>query len=421
MPVERFETVVVGGGQAGLAMSHCLAKHGRPHVVLERHRIAERWRSERWDSLRFQFPNWAMRLPEFAYTGSAPNDFAHRDEVVRFIEAYASFIQAPVRTGVEVRALRHDPETSRFRLDLGMNEIEAKNVVIATGPYQRPAIPAAASELRDVVQFSASQYRNPDQLPPGGILVAGAGASGCQIAEELLRAGRSVYLSVGPHRRVPRSYRGKDIIWWIGALGLDEKIVDPDTARQPPLLLSGAYGGRSIDLRAYAADGITLLGRLLTARDGIITFAPDLSANLAAGDESYTAFTRAANAFAAQSNTPATSDNNPPPPRPEPLTAINPITTLDPRAAGITSVIWATGYRYDFDWIHLDIFDRDNVPRHHRGISPLPGAYFLGLQYLHKTKSSFLSGVGEDAAFLAEHIALKTSAAADGDEKIAIS
>ena len=434
MPVERFETVIIGGGQAGLTMSHCLAKHGRPHVVLERHRIAERWRSERWDSLRFQFPNWAMRLPEFAYTGNSPDDFAHRDEVVRFIEAYASFIQAPVRTGVKVRALRLDPETSRFRLDLGMNEIEAENVVIATGPYQRPAIPAAASDLRDVLQLSASQYRNPAQLPPGGILVAGAGASGCQIAEELLRAGRSVYLSVGPHRRVPRTYRGKDIIWWIGALGLDEKIVDPDTARQPPLLLSGAYGGRSIDLRAYAADGMTLLGRLMTARDGIITFAPALSATLAAGDESYTAFTRAADAFTAnafaphafaphafapQSNMPATSNANPPPHRPEPLTAIHPITTLDPRAAGITSVIWATGYRYDFDWIHLDIFDRDNVPRHHRGIARLPGVYFLGLQYLHKTKSSFLSGVGEDAAYLAEHIALKTSAANDGGEKVA--
>ena len=227
-----FDTVIIGAGQAGLTMSACLTRHGLPHVVLERHRIAERWRTERWDSLRFQFPNWAMALPDFAYSGSDPDAYAPRDEVVRFIEAYADFIQAPVRTGVEVRALK--PRTGGFLLETAADPIHARNVVIATGPYQQPAVPDAAARLGTVCQISASGYRNPDQLPPGGVLVVGAGASGCQIAEELVDAGRRVFLSVGPHRRVPRRYRGHDFIWWINALGLDDKIVDEASPRPAP-------------------------------------------------------------------------------------------------------------------------------------------------------------------------------------------
>jgi putative flavoprotein involved in K+ transport len=290
--IERIETAIIGGGQAGLTMSHCLTRHGRRHLVLERHRVAERWRTERWDSLRFQFPNWAMRLPDFAYAGDDPDAYAPRDEVVRFIEAYAAFIQAPVRTGVAVRALRR--ASDGFRLDTGDATIEARNVVIATGPYQQPAIPAAAVGLGSIPQLSASGYRNPDQLPPGGVLVVGAGASGCQIADELLQSGRTVYLSVGPHRRVPRRYRGRDIIWWISALGLDDAVADEHAARQAPLLISGADGGHTVDLRGFAAAGMVLVGRLQAARDGVATFASDLVGNLAAGDESYANFIRAA-------------------------------------------------------------------------------------------------------------------------------
>lgn len=396
MATERIDTVVVGGGQAGLTMSHCLTRRGRAHVVLERHRIAERWRTERWDALRFQFPNWSMRLPDFAYTGNDPDGYAPRDDVVRFIEAYADFIRAPVRTGVEVRALRPGPDG--FVLETADTTITARNVVIATGPYQQPAIPSAASGLGDVVQMPASDYRNPGQLPPGGVLVVGAGASGCQIAEELLRAGRRVYLSVGPHRRVPRRYRGRDIIWWINALGLDDKIAEANTVRQPPLLISGAYGGLTIDLRGYAADGMVLLGRLQAAQDGIASFAADLSDNLAAGDESHAAFIRAADAYGA-----ASLPDEPPQPA-RPVAEIESPPSLDLRAAGIGTVIWATGYRYDFGWVGLDIFAPDGAPVHRRGVTNVPGVYLLGLPFLHKTKSSFLSGVGEDAAYLADHI-----------------
>ena len=387
-----IDTVVIGGGQAGLTMSHALSLRGRQHIVLERARIAERWRSERWDSLRFQFPNWAMRLPSFGYTGTEPDVYAPRDDVVRFIEAYAASINAPVRTGVTVRSLRPG-----FVLDTSDGPIAARNVVIATGPYQQPAIPDAASGLGNIVQVTASDYRNPQQIPPGGVLVVGTGASGCQIAEELLRAGRSVFLSVGVHRRVPRRYRGKDVIWWIDALGLDDRVADAQESRKAPLVISGAYGGQTVDLRRYAAEGMRLIGRVLGARDGVLSLSTDLADMLASGDAAYSGFVKAADAYAG-----ATMPDEPPGPVfPDPPPSPS---TLDMRAAGIETVVWATGYRTDFGWVGLDVFGPDGRPQHTRGATAVPGAYFLGLPLLHKVKSSFLSGVGEDAAFIAEHI-----------------
>ena len=405
MAIERLETVIIGGGQAGLTMSHHLSRLGQPHVVLERHRIAERWRSERWDSLRFQFPNWAMRLPDFSYAGDDPDGFAPREAVVRFIEDYADFIGAPLRTGVEVRRLHRSPDGNGFRMDLNGATAEARNVVIATGPYQRPAIPAAAKGLGEMLQISASGYRNPGQLPAGGVLVVGAGASGCQIAEELLLSGRRVVLSVGPHRRVPRRYRGRDYIWWIAALGLDDKVADEQAVRQGPLLISGAGGGHTIDLRAFAASGMVLAGRLQAAHEGVVAFAPDLAANLAAGDDSYAGFIRMADAHVAQAGLALPLDPDACLRLPKPV--VYGVEALDLRAAGITAVIWATGYHYDFGWIDLDMFGPTGQPVHRRGVTGVAGAYFLGLPFLHKTKSSFLSGVGEDAAYLADQIMMR--------------
>ena len=405
MVIERIETVIIGGGQAGLTMSHCLSGLGRPHVVLERHRIAERWRTERWDSLRFQFPNWAMRLPDFPYRGDDPDGFAPRDAVVRFIEDYAAFTRSPIRTGVEVFGLHRSRDGRTFRIDTGDLAFEARNVVIATGPYQRPAIPEAAAGLGETLQITANGYRNPEALPAGGVLVVGAGASGCQIAEELLQSGRTVFLSVGPHRRAPRRYRGRDFIWWITALGLDDKVADEQAMRQAPLLISGANGGRTIDLRAFAASGMVLLGRLVDARDGVASFAPDLTANLAAGDESYAGFVRMADAHVVRAGLALPED--PDVRAGGPVHEVMSRAALDLRAAGIGSVIWATGYRYNFGWVDLDVFGPSGQPVHWRGVTDVPGAYFLGLPLLHKTKSSFLSGVGEDAAFLADHIATR--------------
>jgi len=388
-----IDVAVIGGGQAGLTMSHALSKRGIGHVVLERHRIAERWRSERWDSLRFQFPNWALRLPDFSYSGDKPDEYAHRDDVVRFIEAYAASIEAPVRTGVTVRRLGRTDEGFELACDDGV--LTARNVVIATGPYQQTVVPDMADGLGAVFQLTASDYRNPEQLPDGGVLVVGAGASGCQVAEELLDAGRQVYLSVGTHRRAPRRYRGRDFIWWINALGWDDRIADPGAARQPPLVISGAKGGRTVDLREYAAAGMVLAGRFSGARSGVASFAPDLAESLAAGDASYAAFIAAADAYL---NVMA-GEGPPPTTYPEPTG----VESLDLNAANIRTVIWATGYRYDFGWVDLDVFASGEL-EHTRGVTAVPGAYFLGLPLLYKTKSSFLSGVGEDAAFLAEQI-----------------
>jgi len=393
--MESIDTVIIGGGQAGLAMSHHLTRLGLAHVVLERYRIAERWRTERWDSLRFQFPNWAMRLPDFPYSGSEPDAYAPRDDVVRFIERYAAFIKAPVRTGIAVGSLRQEANAFVLRTNSGV--IVAQNVVIATGPYQKPAIPAAAQNLPSLIQVTAADYSNPDQLPAGGVLVVGSGASGVQIAEELLQSGRPVFLSVSAHRRVPRRYRGKDYFWWRSALGWG------DRSRLTRVLVSGANGGHTIDLRALAAGGMTLLGRLRDAQDGTVSFADDLARNLAEGDEAYAAFLRSADAHAAQHGLALPEDQ-----AAQSAGGIldpEPIEALDLRASGITSVIWATGYRYDFDWVKLNVFTPVGQPVHRRGITSIPGAYFLGLQSLHNANSTVMAGVGDDAAFLAEQIA----------------
>ena len=391
--------------EAGLTMSHALTRRGLSHVVLERHRIAERWRSERWDSLRFQFPNWSLRLPDFPYAGDDPDAYAPRDEVVRFIEDYAAFIGAPVRTGVAVHALRRGPDGDGFLLDTGEGTMEAANVVIATGPYQKPLIPEDAENLPGLFQIAASAYRDPGQLPPGGVLVVGSGASGCQIAEELLRHGRPVFLSVGAHRRAPRRYRGRDFIWWITELGFDEKIADAHAVRQAPLLISGAEGGQTVDLRAYAAAGMVLLGRFRGARDRVASFAPDLAESLDAGDASYAGFLRTADAHGTRCGLALPEEADDTLLAGETRQVPDPIETLDLRAHGIGTVIWATGYQYDFGWIGLDVLGPSGEPLHRRGVTPVPGVYFLGLPLLHKTKSSFLSGVGEDADWLASHIA----------------
>jgi len=398
------ETVIVGGGHAGLALSYHLGRLGRPHVILERGRVAERWRSERWDSLMFQFPNWSLRLPGQDYSGDDPDGFATRDEVIAFIERYRALVAAPVRTGVRVDRVR--PVDGGFRLETSEGDVDATNVVVATGPYQEPILPVVRQALPlGVVQMHASGYRNPAQLPPGAVLVVGSGASGCQIVEDLLAAGRTVYLSVGRHRRYPRRYRGRDMFWWMERIGaLDQTLEErPDARERPNPLVTGVGGGHDIDLRDYAAAGVTLLGHLRAVTGSRLYLADDLEPLLAAGDESVGVFTRAVDAYIARAGlaTPA----EPPPPPASPRTAPAPIRELDLAASGITSVVWATGFRRDFGWIDAPVFDERGEPIHRRGVTGCEGLYFLGLPWLHKLKSSVLCGVGDDAAHLADHIA----------------
>ena len=406
MPVERVETLVIGGGQAGLVMSHRLKQRGLSHLVLERHRIAERWRSERWDGLKFQFPNWSVRLPEFSFPHTEPDAFASTSAIVDFIDAYAAFVAPPIRCGVEATRLRRRDGGSGFITETTDGSIEAENVVVATGPYQRAQIPDL---LRDdaIFQVHASRYKNPEQLPPGAVLVAGAGASGAQIAEELHRAGRRVFLSVGRHTRLPRRYRGRDLIWWLSELGIDRTTTEQRGPSRLLPVISGAYGGHTIDFRRFAACGMTLLGRLKAARNGVLEIAPDLAESLANGDVVYATFLNMVDAHVQLHgldfpDEPAARAQLPDPP------CVNaPWLRVDVGAENINAVIWATGYGVDFGWIDVPVLDAHGEPVHRNGITDIPGLYFLGLQWLARMKSSFLSGVGDDAAVLANHIAAR--------------
>ncbi|TMJ30908.1 MAG: FAD-dependent oxidoreductase [Alphaproteobacteria bacterium] len=407
MPIEHIETLVIGGGQAGLTVSHMLSQAGCRHLVLERARIAERWRTERWDGLRFQFPNWSVKLPNFPFRHADPDGFCTSAEIVAYLTAYAEFIAAPVRCGVAVTRLSRRQDAPGFIAETSGGALSAANVVVATGPYQRPVMPALLHDAPDLFQVHASKYRAPDQLPAGAVLVVGSGASGAQIAEELVRAGRRVYLSVGHHRRMPRRYRGRDLIWWISALGLDQTPVEKRGPDKALPLITGAYGGHTIDFRKFSAQGIILLGRLVAAENGIVEVAPDLEASLAAGDRSYAGFLELVDGHVAQHKLDVPEDPDARAVRPDPPDVLKPLRRLDLREAGISAVIWSTGYGCDFSWIDLPVFDARGEPVHRDGVTDVPGLYFIGLQWLSRMNSSFLAGVGQDADRLAQHIAAR--------------
>jgi len=398
--IEQIDTLIVGGGQSGLAMSHMLSQHGRPHLVLERGRIAERWRSERWDGLRFQFPNWSIRLPDFPFRHADPDGFATRAEIVDYLADYAAHVRAPVRDGVTVTALRHGPNGA-FRAATSAGEIDARNVVVATGPYQQPMTPGLARQI-PIHQLHAVAYGNPAQLPAGGVLVVGSGASGAQIAEELSRAGRRVFLSVGHHRRMPRRYRGRDLIWWLTEMGLDRTPVEKRGPDRALPLITGAYGGHTIDFRTFSVHGITLLGRLKGVTDGVLHFAPDLVKSLADGDAAYRGFLEMVDAYVSRHGLDMPADAAAHELPVDPPSIAGAPRQLD--LASIGSVLWCTGYAFDYGWIDLPVFTEQGEPRHRGGISDVPGLYFIGLPWLSKMNSSFLSGVGDDAARLAARI-----------------
>jgi putative flavoprotein involved in K+ transport len=402
--IERVETLIVGGGQAGLTMSHMLSRRGCPHVVLERGRIAERWRAERWDGLRFQFPNWSVRLPDFSFPHSDPDGFATSAAIVDFLDAYADFVKPPIRCGVAVTALRRDAG-GEFLAETSAGPIAAATVVVATGPYQRQVVPDRLPWGDPIFPVHACAYGAPAKLPAGAVLIVGSGASGAQIGEELLREGRRVYLSVGQHRRMPRRYRGRDLIWWLSEMGIDRTPVE---ARGPDAtlpLITGAYGGHTIDLREFVRQGMTLLGRLESTSGDTLCFAGDLGESLAAGDAAYRAFLDRVDAHVARATMACPEELEARAVLPDPPCVAAPIRQLERTSAGIGAVIWATGYAFDFGWIDLPVLGSHGEPRHVRGGASVPGLYFLGLPWLSTMSSSFLNGVGDDAARLADHIA----------------
>lgn len=410
MTVEKVGTLVVGAGQGGVAMSEHLGALGLSHLVVERHRIAERWRSARWDSLVANGPAWHDRFPGMTFDGLAvgPDEFAPKEKVADYFAAYAAKIGAPIRTGVEVTRATPLARGAGFAVETSQGVIEAQNLVAATGPFQRPLIPPLLPDGSGITQLHSCAYRNPDALPPGAVLVVGAGSSGVQIADELSRAGRRVFLSVGPHGRPPRRYRGKDNVWWLGVLGKWDMETPHPGQEHVTIAVSGARGGETIDFRRLAAAGITLLGRAEACEGGRMRFAPDLARNIAQGDADYLSVLDAADAYAAAHGLDLPQEPEARHIGPAPACVTEPILSLDLAAEGITTVIWATGYGFDFGWLQVPgALDDRGSPRHRRGVAEVPGLYFLGLPWLTRRGSSFIWGVWQDARSLAQHIAAR--------------
>ncbi|KFE35489.1 flavin-containing monooxygenase [Thioclava atlantica] len=409
MKIEDTNTLVIGAGQAGIAMSEHLTRRRIAHIVLERARIAESWRTRRWDSLVANGPAWHDRFPNMEFEGHSPDAFVGKEDVAAYFEAYAERFAGQIRSGVEVTELTPLEGRPGYRADTSEGVIEAQTVVVATGAFQKPVIPPIVPESEWLTQIHSSDYRNPDALPKGAVLVVGAGSSGAQIADELMRAGRRVFLSVGPHDRPPRSYRGRDFVWWLGVLGKWDRQASAPGAEHVTIAVSGANGGQTVDFRRLAQKGITLLGRTETCANGVLSFAADLERNIRRGDENYLALLDEADAYVTRNGL-----DLPPEPSARALAAMpdcvtDPLQTLDIRAAGISTIIWATGFANDYGWMAVDAFDEAGRPAHQRGVSRAPGVYFLGLPWLSGRGSSFIWGVWHDAKYLADHIEIQAS------------
>jgi putative flavoprotein involved in K+ transport len=399
MGTERTEVVVVGGGQAGLAMSHHLTAQGRSHVVLESGRPAQAWRT-RWDSFTLNTQSGrSLNLPGLPYGGNDPDGYALRNEVVAYFDAYLGRIDPPLRLGVTASAVRA-AAGGRFRVVTDDGTLLADSVVVATGRHQRPAMPAASAVFPpDVVQVHASGYRNPEQLPRGGVLVVGSGQSSCQVVEEIQASGRPVYLALGRNGRIPIRYRGREFLAWIGEL--DESWGSLGYGAQ----FTGRDGGRSLNLHAFARDGMMLLGRFLGISGRTLGFAPDLYERLAAADAHDARARQVVDEYIAAHG--LDCPDEPPPPILRHGFAQPIRTALDLDETGITSVLWGTGYRFDLSWIDFPVLDARGEPVHERGVTPVPGLYVLGFSLLRRPRSALLPFVGTEAAHVAADIAAR--------------
>ena len=407
-------TIIIGAGQSGLAMSRHLNSRSIDHVVLERGGVANSWQTERWDSLRLLTPNWQTRLPGYAYTGEDPDGFMAMAEVVSFLQRYAKLSLAPIVT--ETRVTRVRQLNGGYEVETSQGPWRCRKLVIASGACNIASVPSLSSGLpAEMTSLSPLQYRNPTLLPDGGVMIVGASASGIQLAREIQAAGRRVVLAVGEHVRMPRSYRGRDIQWWmdaIGAMDVGYDAVD-DIARArrlPSLQLVGTPERVTVDLNSLRKMGVELVGRLVGVRDGKAQFSGSLANYCALADLKMNRLLASiddwvdANGFAKRF---------PPAERPEP-TDVGPNTrlSLDLVSAGIRTVIWATGYRPDYSWLDVPVLDRKGRIRHDGGVVPAPGMYVMGLPFMRRRKSSFIDGVGDDAADLADHLSQNLARAA---------
>lgn len=414
--VEHVETVIIGGGQAGLATSYWLSQRGREHLVLEKaSQPGHAWR-QRWDSFTLVTPNWTFRLPGAEYNGNAPDDFMPRDEIVATFQRYVARYALPVLFNTPVTRVEPLADRPGYLVQAQDASFQAHNVVLATGLFQRAKIPAFAASLpASVLQMHSEQYRNPAALPPGAVLVVGSGQSGCQIAEELLQSGRRVFLSIGGTGRGPRRYRGKDIFEWLHLTGFlrrtPEMLPSPKARFAANPHVSGARGGHDLNLHQFARDGMTLLGRTRDSRDGTLALAPDRNDSLAKSDGFAAMLLDMIDSYIARVGL------NAPGKRPPVLRdgyAGDEITEVNLVEAGVTSLIWAAGYSFDFDLLKLAdapsaaaLTDSDGFPVQQRGVTAFPGLYVIGLPWLHTQQSGLLLGVGDDALHIAEHIAAR--------------
>ncbi|MGI9363813.1 MAG: flavin-containing monooxygenase [Rhizobiaceae bacterium] len=421
MSIEAVNTLVVGAGQAGIAMSEHLGSHGITHVVLERAHIADRWHNGRWDSLVANGPAWHDRFPGRKFNAVDQDSFVPKEQVAAYFEAYAKDIDAPVRCGVDVLEVQRQIGKSGFLIKTSAGTLEAQNVVAATGAFQHPIIPAIIPDDAGVTQIHSIDYCNPDQLPAGAVMVVGAGSSGVQIAQELQRAGRSVYLCVGPHDRPPRRYRGRDNVWWLGVLGLwDAAALAPGKERFT-ICVSGADGGKTVDFRRLAGEGITLLGMAQTYDGGVLSIARDLTENIAVGDASYLAMLDLADQYVIRNGLDLPLESEARMFEGDPDCVTNPLLSVELKEAGINSVVWATGFSQDFGWLKVDTFDEAGNPLHRRGVGAEAGIFFLGLPWQTRRASSFIWGVWHDAKEIADHIAQQNNYLnyhAEADEKL---
>jgi putative flavoprotein involved in K+ transport len=402
---KHHDVIVVGGSQSGLSISHCLTQRGIDHVVFEANRPGHAWRTQRWDSFCLVTPNWQCRLPGFPYAGSDPLGFMPNEQIIAYIEDYAKSFACPLREGVRVLAIRQ----TRFGFEVDTTEggFSARSVVVAIGGYHVANLPRMAERVPDaIVQIHSSAYKNADQLPPGAVLVVGTGQSGCQIAEDLHLAGRQVHLCVGSAPRVARRYRGRDVVAWLEEMGHYDVPVE-----QHPLgrgvrgksnhYVTGRDGGRDIDLRVFAVQGMRLHGRLHDIDGTTLRLGDDLARNLDGADASNERIKAAIDAYIAQAGIAAPDE----PAYVPPWSPENVADTLDLAQAGISAIVWSMGFRSDFSFIDIPAFDGRGYPGHVRGVTPVDGLYFLGLPWLHSWGSGRFASVGRDAEYLAERIA----------------
>ena len=404
----RTTVVVIGAGQSGLAMSWWLARRSIDHVVLERGEIANTWRTERWDSLTLLTPNWQSRLPGQGYEGSDPDGFRTMRETIAFLERYATQVSPPLRTHCAVTAVRS--ASDGYQVVSEQATWHCKAVVLASGAFNIAQVPKLSEDIpSDIAQLSTAQYRNPESLEQGGVMVVGAAASGAQIADEIHRSGRPVTLAVGEHVRAPRMYRGRDIQWWMDATGLnDERYDQVENLRRARALssfqLAGYADRRNIDLNALTSLGVALVGRLAVVRDGKAQFSGSLRNLCELADLKQD---RLLNTFDEWAATNGVCDAVDPAHRPEPTRVeASPPLGLDLRRAGIRTIVWATGFRPDYSWLELPILDPKGNIRHDGGVvTEAPGLYVMGLPFLRRRKSSLIDGVGDDARDLSAHLA----------------